>query len=194
MANQILDGVKKALLPIVIGVITYPVLTIFQYKGLIVKAPTIKDNKSIIYKITAAGDPTYKKLIITFNTPNSSIRIDSSRIMYLSIDPFDRNWAASANSKFGDPDNESVSTFLHELKEGNYFLSVPVISSNGRLEISPAFKGSLVFSVGDINHPFTNFKAYQWYYWVFFNRWKAAILALTLTLLIQFIVTKFKKK
>jgi len=193
--SEIFKQFKKLFIPIIIGIITAPLLSIFQYKGLIITEPKVISNKQLAYQITCTFDTTYKNIIFTFNVNDTTIcTIDNYR-MDLSPIPFDRVWVNSSNTRFGYSDISTRSIKISQIKKGQYDLFIPIHFKISENKFVNGVTGGIVlqhYLSGTAVEQFSDFTAYQWYYWFFFHPWLSAII-LTIVLVIISLVSPKKK-
>lgn len=199
MITEIFGAVKKLLLPLVVGLITYPLIQVLQYKGIVIKESVLNDKGSLFYYLASTNDTPYEAVIITFSINDTLHCVNDNHRMIFTPVPEDIGWSNSATRKYGVYSNAYRSVYVDKITRGEYVLKIPLVFKNSLNESFINNKtGNIVFTQkktgSNKEMPFTDVKIYKWYFWIYFHPWWTSIILFSIFLALQFIINKFKNK
>ncbi len=199
MITEIFDAAKKILLPLIVGLITYPLIQVLQYKGIVIKESKLNSKGSLTYYLASTNDMPYEAVIITFSINDTLQCVNDNHRMIFTTIPEDIGWTNSATRKYGAYSNAYRSVYVDQIKRGEYVLKIPLLFKD---LFNQSFinnkTGNIVFTQkrtgSNIATPFTDVKIYKWYFWIFFHPWWTSIILSCFFLFVQLIINYLKNK
>jgi hypothetical protein len=187
--GEIFNQIKGFIIPVIVSLITAPILTISAYKGLIQKEPKIDKLQNLIYPLYCTQDSitSLNFKFILYDTENFAF--GNERFILMPV-PENITYVNSTHRSLSGLQENTIGVKISRISKGEYKLHIPLVLKVKK-EFIDGKNGALRISQGTAD--FANIRSYQFTDWFFFNPWKTAGLILLTMLLIKLIISKFKK-
>ena len=197
MIKEVLKNIKEYLVPLIAGVLLFPLKSIFEFKGIIYNEPAIVKNSILeiefVYNNSEVTDSLVVKLMLLDTSAYSQ---DFKRAAVVDRIPSDVNFEESSEQYFID-DRRARAVFIPRLDQGEYRFIIPVIERGG--EPAPNLVSYKNISLRFVKQSGNNIefeeivtRPYRFYYFLFFHPWVSFVILVALGVGFQFIIKKKK--
>jgi hypothetical protein len=197
MWKTILNNLKELIIPIIVGLIIFPVKAIFDFKGIIYRDAVFNKNGNIKIRFSNRSPDDLKNVVIEVTLIDTTLfKHDFRKPIFVDREPGDESFKAATGSYIIHPgESLSRSVLIQKMDQGEFCLYSSILHKT----IDKIKKGKIAFVVFrqeiENKHELVsiNTRPYKFYHFIFFHPWLTSFALFGLTFLIQFIITKKPK-
>jgi hypothetical protein len=197
--KPIIDNLKDFIIPLIAGLIIFPVKAIFEFKGIIYQKPSYNSNGNIRVKFSYRSSDNLNNVVIGLNLSDTTIISHDLRSgVYVDRIPSDQSFRNSTQPYITTASNSTMRrVFVPELDQGEYLVLIPVThkerGKNENLKKSAIVEFRQEIEKKDDLSPLRT-RSYRLYYFTFFHPWLTSISLFAIALIVQLIIKKRKPK
>lgn len=193
----IVDKLKDYVIPILAGVILFPLKSVFEFKGIIVKDPNLNRSGVLTYPLSITSDSLQNVVMIFSISSTDTFSQDFIPRMTLS-QLQNRAFQNNSQGDYSQTDPASRAIWIKAIPRANYLLVIPLKlkhkGTSGFKDVADGVLQVFIENKQGTLDPYPSIKSYQYYDWIFFHPWFSAIALFAILVVSQVVYKKIKKR